>query len=48
MNNLDGQSADITNEQLAKLYKVFPEAFSENEVDFDIHKSILLRSAIFP
>lgn len=36
---MDGKSLDLTAEKLAQLRALFPEAFSEDKVDFARHKS---------
>lgn len=41
LQKLDGRSADITVEQTEKLQQLFPEAFTEDKVDFDTLKAAL-------
>ncbi|MGR3814957.1 MAG: site-specific DNA-methyltransferase [Cognatishimia activa] len=37
----DGQSADLIGENIAHMKQLFPEAFSENGVDFDVLRQLL-------
>ena len=37
----DGSSLDIVNENLEELKTVFPEAFTENGVDFEVLRQLL-------
>ena len=41
MENLNGQSADIVAENLDQLKALFPEAFTEGKVSFDVLKQLL-------
>ncbi|MGZ8935827.1 MAG: hypothetical protein ACXW04_13120, partial [Methylobacter sp.] len=44
---IDGQSLDITAEKIARLREIFPEAFTENKVDFKRLQDILGENAAF-
>ena len=37
----DGQSANIVSENLEKLKELFPDAFSEDSVDFEVLRQLL-------
>ena len=37
----DGQSADLIDENIEQMKQLFPEAFSENGVDFDVFRQLL-------
>lgn len=41
MTNLNGESKNITAENLLKLQALFPEAFTEGKIDFDVLKQLL-------
>ena len=41
MDKMDGKSKDIVAENIGKLKELFPEAFTEGKVDFDILKEVL-------
>lgn len=41
MEKLDGKSLDIVAENLAKMKDLFPEAFTEGKVDFEVLKEVL-------
>ncbi len=41
MEKLDGKTADIVDENIQKLKQIFPEAFTENKVDFEMLQSVL-------
>ncbi|MFH0727063.1 MAG: hypothetical protein V2B19_12085 [Pseudomonadota bacterium] len=41
MQKLDGRSADILADNTAKLKALFPEAFTEGKIDFNVLKSSL-------
>ena len=41
MRKLSGESLNITEENLAKLKRLFPEAFTEGKIDFDVLRQLL-------
>ncbi len=41
MKKMDGKTMDIVAENVAKLKELFPEAFTEGKVDFDVLKEVL-------
>ncbi len=41
MKRLDGKSADILTENIEQLMALFPEAFTEGKIDFDVLKQLL-------
>lgn len=41
MSKLSGESLNITEQNLAKLQQLFPEAFTEGKIDFDMLKQLL-------
>lgn len=44
--NQDGQSADIVSDNIEKLKELFPDAFTENGVDFDVLRQLLGDTAV--
>jgi adenine-specific DNA-methyltransferase len=38
---LEGQSLDVVNDNIQQLKEIFPEAFTENGVDFDVLRQLL-------
>lgn len=42
----DGESADIINENIGKLKELFPDAFTEGGIDFDVLRQILGDAAV--
>ena len=40
MKKLNGKSMDLVQENIKKLKEIFPEAFVEGEVDFDVLRQI--------
>ncbi len=41
MNKLNGQSKDVLEENVSKIKELFPEAFEEGKIDFDVLKKLL-------
>lgn len=41
MSKLSGESLNITEQNIAKLQQLFPEAFTEGKIDFDVLKQLL-------
>lgn len=41
MDKMDGKTMDIVAENVGKLKELFPEAFTEGKVDFDVLKEVL-------
>ena len=41
MDKLDGKTAAIVDENIAKLRELFPEAFTEGKIDFDMLQKLL-------
>jgi adenine-specific DNA-methyltransferase len=45
---MDGKSLNLTDERIEQLKQVFPEVFSEGQVDFARLKDILGENVVFP
>ena len=41
MKNISGESLNITEENIKAMQKLFPEAFEEGKIDFDVLKQLL-------
>ena len=41
MKNISGESLNITEENVKAMQKLFPEAFEEGKIDFDVLKQLL-------